>query len=72
MAKLLLKSDEAADQLGISRTHLYQLNASGELGPMPIKLGKCSLWSAKELDAWVDHRCPPREQWVQMMEEEKK
>jgi predicted DNA-binding transcriptional regulator AlpA len=68
MEKLLLKSGEAAQRLGISRTHFYQLNASGELGPMPIKLGSCSLWSAKELDAWVDHHCPAREQWLGLRE----
>lgn len=67
MEKLLLKSDEMAERLGIGRTLFYRMHASGELGPLPIKLGTCSLWSTKEFDAWVDARCPARERWQQML-----
>lgn len=66
MDKLLLKSDDAAEMLGISRTHLYQLSSAGEIGPRPIKLGKCSVWSYLELHAWVAAGCPRREEWERM------
>jgi len=66
MDKLLLKSEDAAEVLGISRTHLYQLTATGEIGPRPIKLGKCSLWNSLELREWVSSGCPNREQWLRM------
>jgi len=66
MDKLLLKSEDAAETLGISRTHLYQLSSTGEIGPRPIKLGKCSVWSYLELHAWVAAGCPRREEWERM------
>ena len=66
MDKLLLKSEDAAEVLGISRTHLYQLSSAGAIGPRPLKLGKCSLWNALELRDWVRAGCPPREAWLRM------
>lgn len=66
MDKLLLKSEDAAEMLGISRTHLYQLSSTGEIGPRPLKLGKCSVWSYLELRAWVAAGCPRREEWERM------
>lgn len=69
MDKLLLTSEEAAEQLGVSRTHFYSLNSSGQLGPMAIKLGECSRWSYAELKAWVDAGCPAREQWLRISNE---
>lgn len=71
MDRLLLKSDEAAETIGISRTHFYKLHSSGELGPLPIKLGGCSLWSYAELSLWVNARCPGRERWQRMIEEQR-
>jgi excisionase family DNA binding protein len=70
MDKLLLKPEEAAEQIGVSRTHFYKLHSSGELGPLPIKLGECSRWSYAELQRWVELGCPSREQWVRMIEKE--
>jgi predicted DNA-binding transcriptional regulator AlpA len=71
MDKLLLKSEDAAEVLGISRTHLYQLTATGEIGPRPLKLGKCSLWNALELKAWVACGCPVRQEWERILAEQK-
>ena len=68
MNKLLLKPEEAAEQIGVSRTHFYKLHSSGELGPLPIKLGDCSRWRFAELQKWVEVGCPPRERWVRMIE----
>jgi predicted DNA-binding transcriptional regulator AlpA len=69
MDRLLLKSEDAADVLGISRTHLYQLNSTGVIGPRPIKLGKCSVWSYPELREWVIWGCPRREEWERIRAE---
>lgn len=63
-ATLLLSAEEAARLLGIARSHLYQLHSSGRLGPLPVKLGKRSLWNRKELEAWTDAGCPVREKWL--------
>jgi len=71
MDKLLLKSEDAAEMLGISRTHLYQLSSAGEIGPRPIKLGKCSVWSYLELHAWVAAGCPRREEWERIRPEQR-
>ena len=66
MNRLLLKPEEAAEQIGVSRTHFYKLHSSGELGPLPVKLGECSRWNYAELQRWVESGCPPREQWMHM------
>jgi len=66
MDKLLLKSKDAAAMLDISRTLLYQLTVTGEIGPRPYKLGRCSLWDPQELKAWVASGCPSREAWLRM------
>lgn len=49
--KLLLRPQEAADALGISRARLYQLLATGELGS--VKLGASRRVPTVELDAFV-------------------
>lgn len=63
--KLLLSANEAAQLLGISRSALYALHSSGRV-PLPLKLGRRSLWSFEELRAWVSAGCPSREKWVQV------
>ena len=63
---LLLSATEAAKLLGITRSHLDSLHSSGRIGPKPIKLGRRSLWSRKEMEAWVDAGCPARVKWLGM------
>lgn len=60
---LLLGVDDAACLLGIGRSHFYSMHSSGRLGPMPLKLGKRSLWDRKELELWVQAKCPSRQDW---------
>jgi excisionase family DNA binding protein len=60
---LLLSADDAAALLGIGRSHFYGLHSSGRLGPMPVRLGKRSLWRRDELENWVASDCPSRQQW---------
>ena len=62
-AALLLSADSAARLLGIGRSHFYGLHSSGQLGPLPIRLGSRTLWRKKELEAWIDDGCNCREQW---------
>lgn len=49
--RLLLRANEAAEQLGISRSLLYQLIGRGEI--RPIKIGRAVRVSARELEDWV-------------------
>jgi len=62
---LLLSAVETAALLGIARSHLYALHSSGRL-PIPIKLGRRSLWRKNELEAWVQAGCPARSRWAAM------
>jgi excisionase family DNA binding protein len=56
MDKLLLTPAEAAERLGISRTKLYELMASGQLAS--VKIGKCRRVPATALTAFVDALAP--------------
>lgn len=62
---LLLDAPRAARFIGVGRTHFYAMHSSGRLGPMPVNLGRRTLWRKKELEAWVDNDCPGREKWLQ-------
>ncbi|MHC4068751.1 MAG: helix-turn-helix transcriptional regulator [Planctomycetota bacterium] len=68
MDSLLLSAEDAAKLLGIGRSHFYGLHSSGRLGPLPVKLGRRSLWSRMDLEFWVSAGCPARGKW----QEEKK
>jgi excisionase family DNA binding protein len=60
---LLLSATEAAALLGISRSLFCGLHSSGRLGPLPVRLGRRSLWRRDELQKWIASACPPRQQW---------
>ena len=66
---LLLSTNDAAELLGIGRTHFYDLQSSGQLGSQPVKLGRQSLCRRAELIDWVATGCPPRVRWVAMQKE---
>lgn len=66
---LLLDAKDAAATLGIGERFFWAMHSSGELGPLPIRLGKRTLWSRFELTDWVKARCPRREEWMAMMGE---
>ena len=65
---LLLDAREGARLLGIGERFFWAMHSTGELGPLPIKLGKRTLWSRFELTEWVKARCPKREEWVNRKE----
>lgn len=60
---MLLRPEQAATSLSMSRSHFDLLTKSGDIGPRSIVMGKLRLWSKNELQQWVDHRCPSREEW---------
>jgi excisionase family DNA binding protein len=57
MDRLLLRPAEAAEVLGVSRSKLYELMASGTLPT--VRLGKCVRVSRVELELWVKKRARP-------------
>jgi predicted DNA-binding transcriptional regulator AlpA len=67
---LLLSAEETARFIGIGERFLWGMHNTGELGPLPIKLGKRTLWSRFELESWVRARCPRRDVWATMKDEQ--
>ena len=65
---LLVGADDAAKLLGIGRSLFYTMHSSGQLGPLPIRLGRRALWRREELAAWVAAGCPERTRWVETQE----
>ncbi len=67
---LLLGADKAATLIGVSRAHFYSMHSNGRLGPMPVRLGRRTLWRREELSRWVNAGCPARVKWMQLREAE--
>jgi len=56
----------AAGMLGISVTAFKALARTGQIGPLPLRLGDCRrrLYSVEELRRWANEgRCCNREKW---------
>jgi predicted DNA-binding transcriptional regulator AlpA len=62
---LLLSADQAAQLLSIGRSLFWSMHSSGKT-PLPVKLGRRTLWRRRELEAWVEAGCPGREHWQQI------
>ena len=58
MERLLLRPDEAAEIIGISRSRMYQLLSTGEL-PV-VKVGNSLRVPLERLRAWIDAQVKPR------------
>ena len=67
---LLLNSAATGAMLSISRATLYRMSNTGQLGPMPITLGRRKLWRYEEILAWVRAGCPPRTKWLKMAQDQ--
>ena len=65
-SQLLLDADQAASLLNVGRSLFYSMHSSGQLGPLPVRLGRRTLWRREELKRWVDAGCLPRDQWVKI------
>ncbi len=61
---VLMTVKQAAQMLGISRSHFYSLDRAGRIGPMSIDLGGRRLWRRHELECWVQAGCPRRDIWM--------
>ena len=66
LAPLLLDADQAALLLNIGRSLFYSMHSAGTLGPLPVRLGRRTLWRREELKRWVAAGCPTRDQWVKI------
>ena len=44
----------AAKMIGMSRSHFYECDKTGEVGPVSMKCGGKRLYSVAELSAWVN------------------
>lgn len=65
---LLLSADDAAQLLGIGRSHFYAIHSSGRLGPLPVRLGRRTLWNRQELTEWCNSGCVSRREWIAVRE----
>jgi predicted DNA-binding transcriptional regulator AlpA len=59
---LLLDARAAASMCGVSRSTFWALHSAGKV-PMPVHLGRRTLWRTSELAAWTEAGCPPRDRW---------
>lgn len=51
----LLKFKAVSSQVGLGRTAIYRMIGAGSF-PAPVKLGRASRWSQREVQAWLDER----------------
>ena len=70
VAPLLLDVKAVAGVLSVGTRMIYSMMSSGELGPLPIRLGRRRLWRYEELAAWVHAGCPRRELWLKMAQDQ--
>jgi len=60
--QLLLTARQAAALCGKSLRTWRSWDAAGWI-PKPLKIGRSTLWRARELEKWVAAGCPRREEW---------
>ena len=59
---LLVDATTAAELCGLSRSGWWSLHAAGRV-PLPVRLGRRTLWRARELAEWSQAGCPARDRW---------
>ncbi len=59
---LLMDAAETARTLGLGRSTFWRLHSAGKV-PLPVRLGRRTLWRRDEIEAWVRAGCPPRSKW---------
>ena len=65
--RLLIGAADAATMCGVSRSTWWALHSSGRV-PLPVRLGRRTLWRRGELEAWIAAGCPARERWEAIRE----
>ena len=63
IAPMLLDAKAAAKVCGVSVRTWWALHAAGKT-PLPVRLGRRTLWRAEELAAWCRAGCPARDRWT--------
>ncbi|RIK81904.1 MAG: hypothetical protein DCC68_07565 [Planctomycetota bacterium] len=61
-APLVIDAEELALLLGVSKRHLWSLNAQQRL-PRPIRLGRSVRWAHDEVRSWIAAGAPDRSTW---------
>jgi predicted DNA-binding transcriptional regulator AlpA len=61
MSHTWLRKPAVLEKLGVGTTMLYQLMRHDDF-PCPLKLGRASVWSAQEIDAWLAERMAERDE----------
>ncbi len=64
-APLLLGAKAAAKLCGVSARTWWALHSAGKT-PLPVRLGRRTLWRAAELADWCKAGCPSRDRWHTM------
>lgn len=59
---LVLDAKAAAAFCGVSRSTWWGHHAAGRI-PLPMRLGRKTLWRVSELIAWTEAGMPARERW---------
>lgn len=63
---LLLKSQDAATLLGVSKAHFYRMHNAGKV-PLPLRLGGAVRWRRAEMESWIAAGMPSRAKWLSML-----
>ena len=61
-APLLVDAKAAARLCGVSVRTWWALHSAGKT-PLPVRLGRRTLWLADELAEWCKAGCPARDRW---------
>ena len=61
--QILVNARQLGQLLGISRSKVFGMLASGQLPPS-VKLGNCRRWSLAVVKQWVELNCPSLERFL--------
>jgi len=64
LTPLLLPAAGVAQLLSVSVRMVWNMHQEGSLGPLPVHLGRKTLWRTEELTEWTRNDCPSRERWM--------
>lgn len=67
MAPLTVGVKGLAQLLGVSRSHIYRLDSTGEM-PQGLRLGNRRVWLVEEVHAWLRAGSPRRDLWELLKE----
>lgn len=59
---LLVPAERVASLLSISTRHVRLLDATEQI-PVPLRIGRRTLWRVADIEGWVAAGCPSRHRW---------